>query len=547
MANTIVHKRSSTSGVTPAATGLSQGELAINIADGRLYTKNNTNTVINLPVTSISGTYITPASGNFSNSLRVNGVEVSVSGHSHQLVPYADSLVTSVFNNTGSNIPKFSVVYINGGQGDQPTVNLAIADSEAGSSKTYGVTSEEISNMGSGIVIVAGSVTGLNTDQFNPSAPTGNVNGSGLWLSPTVSGGLTTSKPSAPNHAVYVATIIRTHQNEGVVEVRIQNGFELQELHNVAINGVTNGQFLQYNSGSGLWMPSSSGNFTSLNVNGTGVSVIGHTHTASNITDFNSSVSGLLPTIANSGDNRVLTSTGSRVGINAESNATFDGTNFNITGVLNVDDLKLDGSTVGGSGDVIIGPSGNIYLGALPSWPFGETPRSFGFNAVAESLYIGSNLSIGETADAPGAIEIIDNGSTHYIAVKNGGAVGGYIFIATGDVGVDMRGVVTITDHSDPGTGKLGIGTTSPSGALHVVGNAIVSSKIGINKENPAYALDVAGTGNFSQNLLINGTGVSISGHTHSASDITSGTISDSRLSTNIITSTNLYLWSSFR
>ena len=41
---------------------------------------------------------------------------------------------------------------------------------------------------------------------------------------------------------------------------------------------------------------SDSGNFLSaLKLNGTGVSVSGHTHTSSNITDFNSSVSGLLP------------------------------------------------------------------------------------------------------------------------------------------------------------------------------------------------------------------------------------------------------------
>jgi hypothetical protein len=53
-----------------------------------------------------------------------------------------------------------------------------------------------------------------------------------------------------------------------------------------------------------------------------------HTHLSLDITDFSSSVSGLLPTIANSGDNRILTSTGSTVGINAESNLTFDGTNL---------------------------------------------------------------------------------------------------------------------------------------------------------------------------------------------------------------------------
>lgn len=76
---------------------------------------------------------------------------------------------------------------------------------------------------------------------------------------------------------------------------------------------------------SGL-LTATSGNFTqSLQVNGSGVSINGHNHTSSNIADFNSSVSGLLPTIANSGDNRILTSTGSTVGINAESSLTFNG------------------------------------------------------------------------------------------------------------------------------------------------------------------------------------------------------------------------------
>ena len=75
-----------------------------------------------------------------------------------------------------------------------------------------------------------------------------------------------------------------------------------------------------------------SGNFTSLKVNSVDVSAVGHTHTSSNITDFNSSVSGLLPTIANSGDNRVLTSTGGSVGVNAESNLTFNGNLLSVTG-----------------------------------------------------------------------------------------------------------------------------------------------------------------------------------------------------------------------
>lgn len=83
MPNVIQHKRNSTPGAVPTTGSLSQGELGINIGDGKLYTKNTNNTIINVGVSSISGTAITPASGNFSGYLAVNSVPVSVSGHSH--------------------------------------------------------------------------------------------------------------------------------------------------------------------------------------------------------------------------------------------------------------------------------------------------------------------------------------------------------------------------------------------------------------------------------------------------------------------------------
>ena len=83
MSNIIKHKSSNISGLVPSTGSIDQAELAINIFDGKLYTKNSSNSVINLGVTSISGTSITPDSGNFTSGLYVNGVPVSLSGHQH--------------------------------------------------------------------------------------------------------------------------------------------------------------------------------------------------------------------------------------------------------------------------------------------------------------------------------------------------------------------------------------------------------------------------------------------------------------------------------
>ena len=65
MPSTIKHKRSSIPGAAPSTVSIEQSELAINLADGKLYTKNSNNEIINLGVASISGTVITPATGIF--------------------------------------------------------------------------------------------------------------------------------------------------------------------------------------------------------------------------------------------------------------------------------------------------------------------------------------------------------------------------------------------------------------------------------------------------------------------------------------------------
>ena len=156
-----------------------------------------------------------------------------------------NKLSTIARNSTGATIPKGTVVYFSGASGNLPTLALSQANSEASSTKTVGITAVSIANNSDGEVIVFGLADGQDTSSF--------AAGSALWLSPTVPGGMTTTKPVAPNHMVFIGFVTRSHPTDGTIEIKIQNGFELEELHNVLITSVSNNQVLAYESSSSLW------------------------------------------------------------------------------------------------------------------------------------------------------------------------------------------------------------------------------------------------------------------------------------------------------
>lgn len=162
------------------------------------------------------------------------------------------NLVTNVRNQTGATIPAFRVVYISGATGNKPLVSLASATMESTSSKTFGITSVSIANNSTGNVVTVGELQNVNTSMYNE--------GDALWLSPTA-GLVQTTIPAEPNHSVFIGYIIRSHPNFGIVEVRIQNGVELDEVHDVSAANPTDGMVLQYVSSTGLWTKTSSINF----------------------------------------------------------------------------------------------------------------------------------------------------------------------------------------------------------------------------------------------------------------------------------------------
>lgn len=156
----------------------------------------------------------------------------------------SDRVITEVRNTTGATVTKGTVVYLTGASGGKPTIQKAQANAESTSSGTFGVIQSDINNNSNGYVVVIGTVLGVNTSSYSE--------GQILWLSPTTAGGFTTTKPVAPNHAVYVA-IVTLASTQGTIEVKIQNGYEIDELHDVLIVSKTDNDGLIYDAASGLW------------------------------------------------------------------------------------------------------------------------------------------------------------------------------------------------------------------------------------------------------------------------------------------------------
>jgi len=157
----------------------------------------------------------------------------------------AENLITEVYNETGATLTKGTVVYINGGHGNLPTITKALATSDATSAQTYGVVRADITNNNNGWAVVTGRLEDLDTQAYSP--------GTVLYLSSTTAGQWTSTKQYAPNHLVYVGIVVRSHPTQGIVEVKIQNGYELDELHNVAAQTPSNNDGIFYNTSSSLW------------------------------------------------------------------------------------------------------------------------------------------------------------------------------------------------------------------------------------------------------------------------------------------------------
>jgi hypothetical protein len=168
-------------------------------------------------------------------------------------VAVAKNLEFLAHNGTGVTITKGSIVYINGAVSGNPRITLAQANNDTNSARTIGFAKADIASGANGFVITEGELENVRTADADGIIGAGNQ----IFLSPTVPGGFTRTEPSAPNHLVYVGVITRASTGvnlDGRILVGVQNGYELNELHDVAISSPAAKQVVKRNAGNTLWV-----------------------------------------------------------------------------------------------------------------------------------------------------------------------------------------------------------------------------------------------------------------------------------------------------
>jgi len=156
----------------------------------------------------------------------------------------AKVVIAQVHNATATTLLKGEVVYLFGSTGNIASVKRANNKQDATSSKTLGLVRRDIPAGGTGFVTTQGQIEKLNLGSY--------VEGDVLWLD-SLDGQFTKVKPQAPYHGVFIGVVERANAGNGLAYIKIQNGVELDEIHDVQINNLVNNQIIVYSDTQQVW------------------------------------------------------------------------------------------------------------------------------------------------------------------------------------------------------------------------------------------------------------------------------------------------------
>ena len=169
----------------------------------------------------------------FTLDMPLNGVTVQL----------GQETVARILNNTGSTLLNGKVVRVTGASGQRLTAALADNSSDITSATILGIMTQDVLNNQQGFATLAGLVRNLNTSSF--------AEGDVLYLGS--SGAVTNVKPLTPLHLVTVGYCVRSSATQGSIFAHPQNGYELDELHDVLITSAQNNDVLSWNSAGSYW------------------------------------------------------------------------------------------------------------------------------------------------------------------------------------------------------------------------------------------------------------------------------------------------------
>jgi hypothetical protein len=249
-----------------------------------------------------------------------------------------------IFIQASANITKGQVVMFTGAVGGSGIPTGAPATGITDGTYIMGIAAEAITSGTEGFVQTYGILKPVDTTGFS----TGTV----LWYDPSVTGGLTATKPSAPNVKVQMEAVTAGNSSGGALLIRVTAGSELGSTDsNVLFNTLTGGNLLIYDQTNAYWK---NGNLT----DGTAISI---TETAGGtITIANTGVTALTGT---TNEIDVSASTGSvtlslpaTINVDITGNAATvtngvytTGSYANPSWITSLDGSKITGNLDGGS------------------------------------------------------------------------------------------------------------------------------------------------------------------------------------------------------
>lgn len=372
-----------------------------------------------------------------------------------------------VRNSTVSTIAKGSFVYIDGSNGTVPTIQKALANADATSARTFGIVEEDITSNSDGYVTNQGLITGIDTSGF--------ANGEVLWLSPTISGAATTTKPAGPNHGVLLGIVVKGGSvGAGSIYIFIKNGAELDEIHDVNISGLATGDILIYSSTASVWQ-----NKTLANA---GISASSHTHNYQVAGNYASAVSATSPissslssvgvlsiSITTTGFQSAGTYVNSVIGTSPATVSTTSGTATVSIVAGSINSTHLSASSVG-STQIIDGSvsSAKIAVGAVGS-------AAIAANAVVAGDIAANAVTSGNIAANAVTSGHISSASVNTAKIDSTGGSSGWVLTANGTGGATFAQSSSIISASSTtltgsGTWNIPAGVTWLKAALLVRG-----------------------------------------------------------------------------